>query len=50
MQSVAQTQNKLPPAPRPNCLGCVDCAGICRDFIDLVQIPQTILHRTSFSG
>ncbi|XDA99131.1 hypothetical protein AB1M95_04275 [Sulfitobacter sp. LCG007] len=45
-----QTQNTLRAAPmtlpRPDCLGCRDCKGTCRDVIELSVVPDTVLHRS----
>lgn len=43
-----QTANS-PMKPGPNCLGCADCKGLCRDLYELTFIPELVLHRSAAS-
>ncbi|MBW4709315.1 hypothetical protein KX928_16100 [Roseobacter sp. YSTF-M11] len=40
---------KTPQTPRPNCIGCTDCQGLCREIVDLAFLPETVLHRSAAS-
>ena len=45
-----QTQSpKTPAIPSPNCLGCADCKGMCRDVFELAVVPETVLRRSAAS-
>lgn len=47
MHTPVHNSQKAQTTPRPNCLDCVNCTGICRDVIDMVYVPQTVLHRSA---
>lgn len=47
MHTPVQNTQKAQMSPRANCLDCVNCTGICRDLIDMVHVPQTVLHRSN---
>lgn len=39
-----QMQNATTTAQaRKECIGCVDCKGLCRDLLDLAFLPQMVL-------
>lgn len=29
----------------PQCLGCKDCQGLCRQLLEMATLPQVVLHR-----
>jgi hypothetical protein len=47
MQNPTPTRTPPQANARANCLGCTDCAGMCRDVIDLLLVPQMVLHRSA---
>jgi len=33
-----------------DCLGCTDCRGACRAYLELIALPQAILHKAGPGG
>ena len=45
MHITLQALSETLKLPRPNCLGCIDCEGICRHIRDLVMVPDCVLRK-----
>ncbi|MDW4497283.1 hypothetical protein R5H30_04765 [Sulfitobacter sp. D35] len=46
MQTQTETRTLTKILPRPDCLGCVDCKGYCRDILEMTFVPDQVLHRS----
>ncbi len=32
------------------CIGCKDCKGMCSALLDMIFVPDTVLHRSVGAG
>lgn len=44
-----QTQNSG-TISRALCIGCKDCKGMCAALLDMISVPDTVLHRSVGAG
>jgi ferredoxin len=42
-----KTTLKSATLTRQACIGCADCAGLCKELLELVFVPDSVLHRSN---
>lgn len=40
-------RSQTPKIAQANCLGCSDCKGLCQQLLDLIAVPEAVLHRSN---